>query len=374
MLTKAMRTGAAARSAGAARPRRGTTRSEYRSSCAARTRPRRPRRAGGDVVPAVHRDRSCSPRAPRTLPGHDPTEAVPGDLVDCGIGRGGAAVFLRGVPRALRAAGPRVWVVDRFRSTPDPETRAARFPREGVPGSRPTCTSCATRFDASTCSTSASASSRARSTPRSATRRPRRRDAARAASHRPAARCRRPRPSSTAATTASRPAVSSSSRMRRTRRAPRSSMRSGPSGRSWHPSSASTRPALAWRKGAERRGRRTVDRRRPPRRHRAAGATGTRRRDRSHGRRRLLQHASRGGTNAAGAVARVPGRYRRHRPTRSSSSRTAPTTDEKLGAEFVESFGPEFRYVDLGDDARHRHRSARSTAASASGAAGRSRS
>ena len=37
--------------------------------------------------------------------------------------------------------------------------------------------------------------------------------------------------------------------------------------------------------------------------------------------------------------------------TRSSQSRTGPTTTQKLGEEFVRSFGPEFRYLDLGADA-----------------------
>jgi cephalosporin hydroxylase len=48
---------------------------------------------------------------------HD--EAVAGDLVDCGTGRGGAAIFMRGFLEAWEPAGPRVWVADRFDGAAD---------------------------------------------------------------------------------------------------------------------------------------------------------------------------------------------------------------------------------------------------------------
>jgi cephalosporin hydroxylase len=41
-------------------------------------------------------------------------EAVAGDLVDCGTGRGGAAIFMRGYLDAHELDDPRVWVADRF--------------------------------------------------------------------------------------------------------------------------------------------------------------------------------------------------------------------------------------------------------------------
>jgi cephalosporin hydroxylase len=41
-------------------------------------------------------------------------EAVEGDLVECGTGRGGSAVFLRGFLEAYALSRPRLWVADRF--------------------------------------------------------------------------------------------------------------------------------------------------------------------------------------------------------------------------------------------------------------------
>ena len=122
--------------------------------------------------------------------------------------------------------------------------------------------------------------------------------------------------------------------------------------------------AVAWRKDASdgtRRARRRlrasarIERRSPPPR---AG-----RRGRPDGRRRLLQHAPRGRAHAALAVARVPGGLD-DSTTRSSWSRTGPITTSELGAEFVESFGPEFRYVDLGARRHAVTRRTRSTGAS----------
>jgi len=41
-------------------------------------------------------------------------DGVEGDLVDCGAGRGGAAIFMRGFLEANQLHGSRVWVADRF--------------------------------------------------------------------------------------------------------------------------------------------------------------------------------------------------------------------------------------------------------------------
>lgn len=41
-------------------------------------------------------------------------EAIEGDLVESGTGRGGASIFMRGFLEAYELSGPRVWVVDRF--------------------------------------------------------------------------------------------------------------------------------------------------------------------------------------------------------------------------------------------------------------------
>jgi len=56
-------------------------------------------------------------------------DAVEGDLIESGTGRGGAAIFMRGFLEAHEIAGSRVWVVDRFdgRELPDGEDDV-RFP------------------------------------------------------------------------------------------------------------------------------------------------------------------------------------------------------------------------------------------------------
>ena len=108
-----------------------------------------------------------------------------------------------------------------------------------------------------------------------------------------------------------------------------------------------------------RRGRRA----RPPR---AAGASADRvplaRRaggptSRPLGGRRLLQHAARGGPHAALAVAVLPARHRRPR-LRGIVVENGSAPDQRLGEDFVRSFGPEFRYLDLG---ARRHAVARRT-------------
>lgn len=42
--------------------------------------------------------------------------AIEGDLVECGVGRGGGAIFMRGYLEAYAMSGRRVWAVDRFAS------------------------------------------------------------------------------------------------------------------------------------------------------------------------------------------------------------------------------------------------------------------
>ena len=46
------------------------------------------------------------------------TERVAGDLVECGTGRGGGAIFLRGYLAAYEMRLPTVWVADTFRAAP----------------------------------------------------------------------------------------------------------------------------------------------------------------------------------------------------------------------------------------------------------------
>jgi cephalosporin hydroxylase len=51
--------------------------------------------------------------------------SIAGDLVECGTGRGGGAIFLRAYLDVHELAGRRVWVADRFRSSPDPDLEPA---------------------------------------------------------------------------------------------------------------------------------------------------------------------------------------------------------------------------------------------------------
>ena len=103
------------------------------------------------------------------------TESVAGDLVECGTGRGGGGVFLRGYLAAVRHAGPDGVggrrVPGRRRGHRRAPTMRPSAAEPGCPTSRPTSTWSATRSSASTCSTSGCGSSRARSATRS-TRRP----------------------------------------------------------------------------------------------------------------------------------------------------------------------------------------------------------
>jgi len=60
---------------------------------------------------------------------------VVGDFVDCGSGRGGGAIFLRAYIEAHELKEPHVWVADRFRSAPDGEDKLT-IPKRGVDGFR----------------------------------------------------------------------------------------------------------------------------------------------------------------------------------------------------------------------------------------------
>ena len=53
---------------------------------------------------------------------------VPGDLIETGVWRGGASIFMRGVLRARGVTDRRVWVADSFRGLPAPS--AERFPAD----------------------------------------------------------------------------------------------------------------------------------------------------------------------------------------------------------------------------------------------------
>jgi hypothetical protein len=46
---------------------------------------------------------------------------VPGDLMECGVWRGGLTIFMRGLLRAFGVTGRRVWVADSFEGLPCPD-------------------------------------------------------------------------------------------------------------------------------------------------------------------------------------------------------------------------------------------------------------
>ncbi|MFZ6004082.1 MAG: CmcI family methyltransferase [Actinomycetota bacterium] len=58
-------------------------------------------------------------------------DGVPGDLIECGTGRGGGAIFLRGYLAAHELPDRKVWVADRFRASPAP-AREARVVDESM--------------------------------------------------------------------------------------------------------------------------------------------------------------------------------------------------------------------------------------------------
>jgi len=59
---------------------------------------------------------------------HVLTHGVPGDLIETGVWRGGATIFMRGILKAYGVADRLVWVADSFAGLP--EADYARYPRE----------------------------------------------------------------------------------------------------------------------------------------------------------------------------------------------------------------------------------------------------
>lgn len=53
---------------------------------------------------------------------------VPGDVIETGVWRGGSAIFMRGVLRALSDSSRTVWLADSFCGLPKPDV--ARYPRD----------------------------------------------------------------------------------------------------------------------------------------------------------------------------------------------------------------------------------------------------
>jgi cephalosporin hydroxylase len=62
-------------------------------------------------------------------------EGIAGDLAECGTGRGGGAMFMRAYLDAHELPERQVWVADRFRATPAPET-TIELPEAGTAGFR----------------------------------------------------------------------------------------------------------------------------------------------------------------------------------------------------------------------------------------------
>jgi O-methyltransferase len=48
-------------------------------------------------------------------------EHIPGDLIECGVWRGGATIFMRAVPKAYGDVQRQVWVADSFKGLPPPD-------------------------------------------------------------------------------------------------------------------------------------------------------------------------------------------------------------------------------------------------------------
>lgn len=92
------------------------------------------RGAGSSFVPYTAMGRAQLDRLERDLD-RVRTDAVPGDLVEVGTGRGGGAIFLRAYLDAHEIADRRVFVADAFRSSPEPDL-APRMPPQGVAGFR----------------------------------------------------------------------------------------------------------------------------------------------------------------------------------------------------------------------------------------------
>ncbi len=61
-------------------------------------------------------------------------DEIAGDLVECGAGRGGSGIFLRGYVDAWNLKGRRVWIADTFRAAPDAPTETSSPLPGGGPG------------------------------------------------------------------------------------------------------------------------------------------------------------------------------------------------------------------------------------------------
>src|SRR5437660_11096568 len=55
-------------------------------------------------------------------------QGVPGDLIETGVWRGGATIFMRGTLKALGDSIRRVWVCDSFEGLPPPD--AEKYPAD----------------------------------------------------------------------------------------------------------------------------------------------------------------------------------------------------------------------------------------------------
>ncbi len=60
------------------------------------------------------------------------SEGIPGEFAECGTGRGGGAIFVRAYLDAYEMPRRRVWVADRFRSTPEPDRSPTMRPQGAV--------------------------------------------------------------------------------------------------------------------------------------------------------------------------------------------------------------------------------------------------
>ena len=280
------------------------------------------------------------------------SEGVAGDLVECGTGRGGGAIFMRAYLDAHELGGTRVWVVDRFRASPEPE-RAPVAPRPGrrrLPGRpqhRPR-----------------------RLRPLRPPRRPGplppgpagRRSTTTGPTGSPCCGSGGPRPtrrarSSTRSTTGWPTAASSSSTAGSTPIAGRRSSGSAPTGSIETPLEPVDASAVAWRKAAG-----DARPRAPPRRLRRS-----RRRLRAARTPRLAPPLPADPVDLSVVVVFYNMRREAGRTLHSLCRayqegiddisyevivvENGSDDDQKLGAAFVRDFGPEFRYLDLGADA-----------------------
>jgi hypothetical protein len=72
---------------------------------------------------------------------------VPGDLIEAGVWRGGATIFMRAILKALEVTDRTVWVADSFEGLPEPD--ATKFPIEAKAHQGPLMTKAYQHFAAS---------------------------------------------------------------------------------------------------------------------------------------------------------------------------------------------------------------------------------